>query len=79
MRNAIDIKGVSKTYRDFTLDSLTLSLPEGSIMGLIGENGAGKSTTIKLIMNAILPDSGSIEVYWAWTIKAPSLPRPRRT
>ena len=61
MRNAIDIKGVSKTYRDFTLDSLTLSLPEGSIMGLIGENGAGKSTT------------------WAWTIKAPSLPRPRRT
>ena len=62
MKNAIDIKGVSKTYRDFTLDSLTLSLPEGSIMGLIGENGAGKSTTIKLIMNAILPDSGSIEV-----------------
>ena len=62
MKNAIDIKGVSKAYRDFTLDSLTLSLPEGSIMGLIGENGAGKSTTIKLIMNAILPDSGSIEV-----------------
>ena len=62
MKNAIDIKGVSKTYRDFTLDSLTLSLPEGSIMGLIGENGAGKSTTIKLIMNVILPDSGSIEV-----------------
>ena len=62
MKNAIDIKGVSKTYRDFTLDSLTLSLPEGSIMGLIGENGAGKSTTIKLIMNAILPDSGSIDV-----------------
>lgn len=47
MKNAIDIKGVSKTYRDFTLDSLTLSLPEGSIMGLIGENGAGKSTTHK--------------------------------
>lgn len=44
MKNAIDIEGVSKTYRDFTLDSLTLSLPEGSIMGLIGENGAGKST-----------------------------------
>lgn len=62
MKNAIDIKDVSKTYRDFTLDSLTLSLPEGSIMGLIGENGAGKSTTIKLIMNAISPDSGSIEV-----------------
>lgn len=62
MKNAIEIKGVSKAYRDFTLDNLTLSLPEGSIMGLIGENGAGKSTTIKLIMNAVLPDSGSIEV-----------------
>ena len=70
MKNAIDIKGVSKAYRDFTLDSLTLSLPEGSIMGLIGENGAGKSTTIKLIMNAILPDSGSIEVL-GMTIKSP--------
>ena len=78
MKNAIDIKGVSKAYRDFTLDSLTLSLPEGSIMGPIGENGAGKSTTIKLIMNAILPDSGSIEVL-GMTIKAPGLPRPRRT
>ena len=44
--NALEIKGLTKAYRDFRLDSLDLVLPSGCIMGLIGENGAGKSTTI---------------------------------
>ena len=60
--NAIELKQVSKSYPDFKLNNISFSLPTGTIMGLVGENGAGKSTTIKLIMNAITADSGSIMV-----------------
>ena len=60
--NAIEIKGLKKEYKDFTLGSLDLTLPAGGIMGLVGENGAGKSTTIKLIMNAIARDAGEVTV-----------------
>ena len=58
--NALEIKNLTKSYRDFTLDHLNLTLPSGCILGLIGENGAGKSTTIKLILNIIHKDSGTI-------------------
>ena len=58
--NALEIKRLTKTYPGFTLDNLNLTLPSGCIMGLIGENGAGKSTTIKLILDMIHKDSGSI-------------------
>lgn len=58
--NAIEIKNVSKSYPNFKLDNLSLTLPCGCIMGLVGENGAGKSTTIKLILDMIHSDSGSI-------------------
>lgn len=60
--NAIEVKHLRKAYRDFCLDDITFSLPSGSILGLVGENGAGKSTTIKLIMNTVHPDSGSVQV-----------------
>ncbi len=60
--NAIEIKGLEKRYDGFQLGSLDLTLPSGCIMGLVGENGAGKSTTIKLIMNAIGRDAGEISV-----------------
>ena len=60
--NAIEMKNLTKSYNDFKLDDLTLILPSGCIMGLIGENGAGKSTTIKLILNMIQKDSGQIIV-----------------
>lgn len=60
--NAITIKNLSKTYKGFKLDNINLTLPKGCIMGLIGENGAGKSTTIKLILDTIKRDNGSIEV-----------------
>ncbi len=62
MKNAIEIKGLGKNYRDFSLKDISFSLPEGSILGLVGENGAGKSTTINLIMNAISRDSGTVTV-----------------
>ena len=58
--NALEIKNLTKSYPGFTLDNLNLTLPSGCIMGLIGENGAGKSTTIKLILDMIHKDSGSI-------------------
>ncbi len=60
--NAIEIKNLTKSYKDFTLDNLTLALPTGCIMGLVGENGAGKSTTIKLVLEMIKKDSGEITV-----------------
>ena len=56
--NAIEIKGLTKHYKDFSLDKLTLTLPTGCIMGLVGENGAGKSTTIKLILGMIKKNEG---------------------
>lgn len=60
--NAIEIQNLTKTYPGFTLDKLNLTLPSGCILGLIGENGAGKSTTIKLILDMLRPDSGSVTV-----------------
>lgn len=58
--NAIEMKHVTKSYPSFSLNDISLTLPGGCIMGLIGENGAGKSTTIALLMNAIQRDSGEI-------------------
>lgn len=60
--NALEINNLSKSFADFKLDNLNLTLPSGCILGLIGENGAGKSTTIKLILNMLRKDSGSIKV-----------------
>ena len=58
--NAIEIKDLTKSYTGFTLSHLNLTLPSGCIMGLVGENGAGKSTTIKLILDILKKDNGSI-------------------
>lgn len=62
MENILEVKSVCKKYKDFELDQVTFQLPAGCIMGFIGENGAGKSTTIKMIMDLIKKDSGSITV-----------------
>lgn len=58
--NVIEIKDLCKTYPGFSLDHVNLTLPCGCIMGLVGENGAGKSTTIRLILDMIARDSGTI-------------------
>lgn len=60
--NALEITNLTKTFPGFTLDNLTLTLPSGCIMGLIGENGAGKSTAIKLILDILHKDSGSVTI-----------------
>ncbi len=60
--NALEIKNLTKKFPDFTLENLNLTLPAGCILGLIGENGAGKSTTIKLILDILHKDSGTITI-----------------
>ncbi len=60
--NAIEMKHVTKSYASFRLNDVSLSLPSGCIMGLVGENGAGKSTTIQLIMNTVQKETGEILV-----------------
>lgn len=60
--NAIEIKNLMKNYPGFTLGPVDLVLPSGCILGLVGENGAGKSTTIKLILDMVRSDGGTIKV-----------------
>jgi len=59
---AIEMNGVRKAFRFFTLEDVSLDLEQGQIMGLVGPNGAGKSTTIRLLMGMLTPDAGSIRL-----------------
>ncbi len=60
MNDALIISGLTKTYKDFMLNGVSFSVPCGSIVGLIGENGAGKSTTINAVLELIQKEAGSI-------------------
>lgn len=62
-QSVLEVRNLTKKYPGFTLDGLNLTLPAGCIMGLIGENGAGKSTTIRLILDIIRRDGGSITLF----------------
>ena len=59
---SIKLENVCKQYKDFALRGVSFTVPTGSIMGLIGENGAGKTTIIKLILNMIKRDAANIRV-----------------
>jgi len=59
----LEVKNLSKKFKNFELDNISFKLEPGYIMGFIGPNGAGKSTTIKLIMNLLKKDSGEIKVF----------------
>jgi len=59
---AVRLTGIGKDYRHFSLADVDLDLPTGSIMGFIGANGAGKSTTIRILMGLIRQDRGTVEV-----------------
>jgi ABC-2 type transport system ATP-binding protein len=63
VKNAIEIRNVTKDYGDFKLDSITFDVPEGSVCGFIGQNGAGKTTTIKLLLDVRAKDAGEIFVF----------------
>ena len=60
--NAIELSHINKSFGDFAIRDLNLTVPSGTICGLVGENGAGKSTTIRLLMGALRPDSGTASV-----------------
>ena len=62
MKNALEVSHLTKDYGAFRLDDVSFTVPNGTIMGLIGENGAGKSTTIKCILNLVRRDGGEIQV-----------------
>ncbi len=60
---ALEVENVSKKYDSFTLDKVSFRLEKGMVMGLVGENGAGKTTIIKLILNAIEKSGGNVRVF----------------
>ncbi|PNT92658.1 ABC transporter ATP-binding protein [Clostridium thermosuccinogenes] len=69
MEPILEIKGLRKSYGDFSIKGIDLVLEKGYIMGFIGPNGAGKSTTIKLIMNLLKKDGGEIKVFGKDNVK----------
>ena len=73
--NAIELKHVNKAFADFAIRDLNFTLPQGTICGLVGENGAGKSTTIRLLMGALRADSGELRTLGV----DPAAPAFRRT
>ena len=60
--NALHVENLTKKYPRFTLEGVSLTLERGRIMGLIGKNGAGKTTALKAILHLISPDGGRIEI-----------------
>lgn len=63
MENVLEVKNISKNYKEFSLKDVSFNIPKGFVMGLIGPNGAGKTTTIKAIMNLINLDGGEIDIF----------------
>ena len=63
MNNMIEINGICKDYTDFSLKNVSFSLPTGFIMGFVGQNGSGKTTTIRLILNMATRKGGSINIF----------------
>lgn len=63
MSDNIRIQNLTKRFEGFALEGVSFGVPRGAVVGFIGENGAGKSTTIKSILGLIRPDGGSVEVF----------------
>lgn len=62
MEHALELREITKQYKGFTLDRVSFAVPKGSIVGLIGENGAGKSTAINIILGLIGKSAGSVQL-----------------
>ncbi|MEG0671413.1 ABC transporter ATP-binding protein [Clostridium sp.] len=69
MSNILEINNINKAYKNFKIDNVSFNLQRGYIMGFIGENGAGKTTIIKLIMNLVKKDSGEINIFGKDNVK----------
>lgn len=70
--NNVEISGISKSYDNFQLKNVCFNIPAGAIVGLIGENGAGKSTIIRSILNIINLDGGNIKIFGEDSTSLPS-------
>ena len=62
MTNYLEVTNLSKSFDSFQLHNISFTLPKGYIMGLIGPNGSGKTTTIKLILNMLKRTGGTVKV-----------------
>lgn len=63
MESILQVQNLTKQYPNFTLDHVSFSVPKGTIMGLVGENGAGKSTIIHAILDLIQKNDGTITFF----------------
>lgn len=63
MKNVVELKNVTKTFKDFSVKNINLQVKQGFVTGFIGANGAGKSTTIKMMMNLLKPDAGEVRLF----------------
>lgn len=63
MEDALVVKDLTKVFPKFSLDQVSFTVPAGSVVGLIGENGSGKSTTVRCILGQSVPQSGTIRIY----------------
>ena len=71
MAAILEVKNLTKHYDGFTLDHVSFQVPGGCIMGLVGENGAGKSTTIKAILDLVHKDEGTV-TFWGQELSGSS-------
>ena len=60
--NVLSVKGLCKSYPGFSLQNVSFEIKEGKIMGFVGRNGAGKSTTLKSILNLVHMDTGNVDM-----------------
>ncbi|MBO8463941.1 MAG: ATP-binding cassette domain-containing protein, partial [Firmicutes bacterium] len=60
--SALSVSGLTKKYKEFVLSDISFQVPRGAIVGLVGENGAGKSTTLNSILGLIHKDAGTISI-----------------
>ena len=63
MSNALEVRGLCKNYPAFTLKDVSFDVPQGAVVGFIGRNGAGKSTTLKSILGLVHPDGGEVRCF----------------
>lgn len=63
MENVVEIRNATKKFKGFSVENIDLQVKKGLITGFIGDNGAGKSTTIKMMMNLLKPDTGYVKVF----------------
>ena len=72
METLLEVNGLTKAYPGFTLDHVSFAVPKGAIVGLVGANGAGKSTTIKAMLGLVNPDEGSASFWGQSLAQAPA-------